>query len=46
MVEFITNCDVRVLSWQQMPFDFVAWIEGIDETEAVRKLATQVGILE
>ena len=26
--------------------DFVAWIEGIDETEAVRRLATQGGILE
>ena len=26
--------------------EFVAWIEGIDETEAVRKLATQAGILE
>lgn len=26
--------------------DFVAWVEGIDETEVVRKLATEVGILE
>ncbi len=26
--------------------EFVVWIEGIDETEAVRKLATQADILE
>ena len=26
--------------------EFVAWIEGIDKTEAVRRLATQAGILE
>lgn len=26
--------------------DFVAWIEGIEVTEAVRRLATQAGILE
>lgn len=26
--------------------EFVVWIEGIDETEAVQRLATQIGILE